>query len=134
MLKGLYNSVDFYKKALDGTWARNNAIASNIANVNTPNYKRKYVTFEEQLRNQINRDDNLKIQTTNIKHIGHLDDVFEPKTLVDNSGSYRLDGNNVNIDTESAESAKNSIMYDAITRHMSSEFDKIKSVITEGSK
>ena len=54
--------------------------------------------------------------------------------MVDKSTSYRFDGNNVNIETETADLAKNTIMYDALIRQVINEFDKIKNVISEGSK
>lgn len=133
MLKEVYKNIDFYKKALDGTWERNNAITNNIAHENTPNYKRKIVTFEDQLKKSIeNRGINLK--TTHKSHISRTNEEFKPIISEDKSISYRIDGNNVNIDTETANLAKNSIMYDALIRQVIGEFEKIKNVITEGSK
>jgi len=132
MLKGIYNNVDFYKKALDGTWERNKAITHNIANENTPKYKRKIVTFEDQLKSSI-ANNRISLKKTNEKHIGN-GSHFNPKVLEDKTISYRIDGNNVNIDTETADLAKNTIMYDALIRQVIGEFDKIKNVITEGSK
>lgn len=133
MFGNIYGNVDFYKNALDGTWDRHKAISSNISNVNTPDYKRKYTSFEEQLKDK-NDERKLKLDTTHSKHIGQKNTNFKPKTLKDRSGSYRVDGNNVDIDVESTNLAKNNIMYDAITRQLSGEFEKIKNVITEGSK
>lgn len=133
MINGAYNNIDLYKKALDGTWERNKAITHNIANENTPNYKRKVVTFEDQLSKAMNKS-KISLNTTNEKHIGVQTNKFNPKVSIDNSISYRLDGNNVNIDVESANLAKNNIMYDALIKQVVGEFDKIKNVITEGSK
>ncbi len=133
MLNSLYNNIDFYKKALDGTWERNKAISSNLANVNTPNYKRKTVDFEEQLKKSINRNQ-VELMTTNERHIKNNNSEFSPFINIDNSMSYRIDGNNVNIDTENAELAKNTIMYNALIKQVSDEFKKIKNVISEGSK
>lgn len=133
MLNGIYNNIDFYKKALDGTWERHKTIAHNIANENTPNYKRKIVSFEDQLRQAIDTN-KLSLIKTHEKHIGIGKNSFAPKIIEDKSTSYRLDGNNVNIDTETADLAKNTIMYDALIKQITGEFDKIKNVITEGSK
>ena len=69
MLKGIYNNVDFFSKALNGTWERNKAIVHNMANENTPNYKRTVVTFEDQLRQSMT-EDKVSLKTTNEKHIG----------------------------------------------------------------
>lgn len=133
MLKAAYSNVDFYKKALDGTWERNKAITHNMANENTPNYKRKIITFEDQLKQSMNQS-KVSLNTTNDKHIGAKTSDFSPKAIMDKNSSYRLDGNNVNIDTESADLAKNTIMYDALIKQVIGEFDKIKNVISEGSK
>lgn len=133
MFNNAYGNMDFYKKALDGTWNRHNTISSNIANVNTPNYKRKYTSFEDQLASELDKR-KLELNTTHKNHIGEKNIEFKPKTLLDNSGFHRIDGNNVNIDVESTNLAKNNIMYDAITRQLSGEIEKIKNVITEGSK
>ncbi len=133
MLKGIYNNVDFYKKALDGTWERNKIISNNIANENTPNYKRKIVSFEDQLKDSI-ANQRIKLTKTNEKHIDKGTNKFLPRISEDKSLSYRIDGNNVNIDTESADLAKNTIMYEALIKQVVGEFDKIKNVITEGSK
>ncbi|WMM26629.1 flagellar basal body rod protein FlgB [Tissierella sp. MB52-C2] len=133
MFKGMYNNINFYQKALDGTWERNKAISHNIANENTPNYKRKVVAFEEQLTESI-KSKKINLAKTHENHIGIGKDTFSPVVTEDKSISYRIDGNNVNIDTESADLAKNTIMYDALVRQIIGEFDKIKNVITEGSK
>ena len=133
MLKGDYSNINFYTKALNGTWERNKAITHNISNENTPNYKRKIVTFEDQLKQSIKKSE-INLKTTHDKHIGIAKKNFSPKILMDESVSYRMDGNNVNIDTESADLAKNKIMYDALINQIVGEFDKIKNVITEGSK
>lgn len=133
MLNGVYNNIDFYKKALDGTWERNKAITNNIANENTPNYKRKVVSFEDQLKKSLNNR-RLNLKLTNENHIDKSTKDFKPKFTEDKSNSYRIDGNNVNIDTESADLAKNTIMYDALIKQIIGEFDKIKNVIVEGSK
>lgn len=133
MLRGIYNNVDFYKKALDGTWERHKAITNNIANENTPNYKRKVVTFEDQLKQSI-QNSRINLMKTHEKHIGSGTSNFAPRVMEDKSTSYRLDGNNVNSDTESANLAINNIMYDTLIKQVIGEFDKIKNVIAEGSK
>ena len=123
MFRNIYNNIDFFQKALDGTWERDKAIKKNIANVNTPNYKREVVSFEDQLKGKIN-DRKLRMTTTNEKHIKNVSEDFNPIKTTDNSGAYRIDGNNVDIDVESGNMAKNNIMYDALAMQ----------IITEGSK
>ena len=133
MLRVDYSNIDFYKKALNGTWERNKAITQNISNENTPNYKREIVTFEDQLKQSIKKN-KVSLTKTNDRHIGTGTNSFNPNWIEDKSTSYRIDGNNVNSDTESADLAKNKIMYDALINQIVGEFDKIKNVITEGGK
>ena len=50
---GVYNYINILGKAADGAWARNEAIANNIANVDTPGYKRQDVSFETELQHAL---------------------------------------------------------------------------------
>jgi len=135
MIGSIFTKIDFLHKALDGTWTRNEAISNNIANVNTPGYKKVKVDFENILKNQL---DNTKIfmNRTDTRHISGSGDVknFSPLISEDRSTSIRRDGNNVNIDVEMGDLAKNTIMYNSLIKKLSGELEKIKSVISEGSK
>lgn len=130
-----YTKIQILKKALDGSWARHNAISNNIANVNTPGYKRINVEFEEKLRRAI-EGSKLSLYATNKGHISNLGNInqLDPDFSVEKSYSTRKDKNNVNIDVENAELAKNTILYDALIRQISDEFNKIKMVLNEGGK
>ncbi|WP_416198050.1 MAG: Flagellar basal body rod protein FlgB [Sporanaerobacter sp.] len=135
MIDNLFSNTNILEKALSGTWIRNKIISKNISNVDTPNYKRKEVLFEDYLKQELS-ENNQKLVTTNEKHIKGLGmkSEFIPKIIEDKSTSYRFDGNNVNIDTESAELSKNVIMYDALVRQITDEYEKVKNAIIEGSK
>lgn len=125
----VFNYVNVLGKAADGAWMRNEAIANNIANVNTPNYKRQDVSFEEELKHALkaNKYVSLDDKVNSINH-GGLSKI-EPRTYIDSAGyAYRLDGNNVDIDTENVELASNQIKYQAIVQSINQEFQNIKSV------
>jgi flagellar basal-body rod protein FlgB len=135
VLNQFYNNVNIMNKALDAVWIRNKAINHNISNTNTPNYKRLTVNFEGKLKEAIDGQES-KLTRTHRNHLPvsrKINDI-EPEIDVDKKTSYRFDENNVNIDTESANLAKNTIMYNALINQMIDEFDKIKNVINEGSK
>ncbi len=118
MLDKIFESKNIIHKALDASWMRNQVIAQNIANVDTPNYKRKTVSFEEQLIQEMSKSD---FKNSDIKNINI-------KVVQENSNlSYRLDGNNVDIDTESAALAENSIRYNALIQ--SAGYSNIKLVL-----
>lgn len=134
MINGMFNTADFLKIALDGASLRHTAISDNIANVNTPGYKRKTVNFEGVLRDELEKN-KLRLSTTNSKHIGGGLDTKLSSVIKENKNfSVRRDGNSVNIDVEIAERAKNEIYYSAITRQISRQFESINSVINEGGR
>ena len=114
---------------------RNKAINHNISNVNTPNYKRIDVNFQDKLKYAMEKEEN-KLVKTHIKHLSNSKEMGDLNSTVeiDKSYSYRFDENNVNIDTEAAELAKNTIMYNALIDQAIREFDRIKNVIVEGGK
>ena len=96
---GAFNYVNVLDKALDASWTRNSVIANNIANVDTPGFKRQDVKFEEYLLNEVGYTDDLdsEVARTDLDNLSAM-------TYTDYGNvSYRLDGNNVDIDTENAE-------------------------------
>lgn len=102
---------DLLKKGLDASSLRSKAIANNIANINTKGYKRQYVTFEENLKENMNK---FSLKTTDDKHIGGSTNLQEATMETDNSSSMREDGNNVDIDNEMVNQAANTLMYNAL--------------------
>lgn len=134
MLDRITGQSKLLEKAINATWLRNEAISQNIANVDTPGYKKKTVKFEEYLRNA--SDSSFVGRRTNPRHIpiGAANiDTIEPKVMEDHSNtSMRLDGNNVDIENEMAAMAKNTIQYNALITRLNGEFSKIRSAINEG--
>ncbi|MFZ5352345.1 MAG: flagellar basal body rod protein FlgB [Bacillota bacterium] len=131
MIDKLFNGKKIVHTALDAAWLRNKAIAENIANVNTPGYKRTIVTFEEQLNNAIQtiepknnkpeseRESNNRANNANVSI----------KVEKDHSSSMRRDGNNVDIDVEMAENAKNTIKYNALLKRAG--YSSLRVVLTD---
>ncbi len=135
MLNNCFSTVNYLKKALDGTYLRNEAISNNISNVNTPGYKKSKVEFEDILKNET-KDNNIRLNVTNKEHITFLNKSLKFQSIIEKEESYstRKDGNNVNIDTEMADLAKNTIMYNALIRQVSDKLSQIRTVINEGRK
>ncbi len=121
-----FNYINVLDKAADASWKRNEIIANNIANVDTPGYKRKDVQFQTYLRSALIGDNSLDSRVANA-NLDSLDATIytDHATL-----SYRLDGNNVDIDTESSMLAENQIFYNALLDSMTQEFNRIKTVLT----
>lgn len=127
-----FNYVNVLNKAADASWKRNEVIANNIANVSTPGYKRKDIQFENYLRRELmhnySSDDDLNRRVANVRL-----DRLGTRVYTDQSElSYRLDGNNVDINTENANLAENQIRYYTLLNSMTQEFSRIKSVLSKG--
>lgn len=117
------------KKDLGVTSMRSKVIANNIANINTANYKRYYVTFEDSLNNAQNQ---YKLKTTNPKHLQIAgSDYAEPQVLQDNTSVVNQDGNNVDIDNEMVNASANALMYNALINQANSRLTMERYVIQE---
>lgn len=122
------------QKALDAYSLRHQTIAHNIANVNTPGFKRSYVTFEEELKQALGQSKGISLRRTDARHFGHAGSLSEVRPTVqkDLSTSMRTDGNNVDIDLENAELAMNTIMYNAAATRLNQKLAQIRYVINGG--
>lgn len=124
----IYNYINVLDKAADAANSRNEIISNNIANVDTPNYKRKDVSFQSYLEQALIGGEPLDERVSEINT--HLSD-FGGLIYTDTSTlSYRLDGNNVDIDTESAMLAENQIRYNALVEQIGQEFARYKTVLS----
>ena len=131
LLNKMLNETRLIERALNASWQREAAIAQNIANVNTPNYKRKTVAFEEFLDLAEQRD--FKTPRTVIPRYKDRQKDYDIVTSTDNANySMRLDGNNVDIEREMAENAKNEIKASVLYQSLHSKFKLMKTAIKEG--
>lgn len=122
-------TYDLIKKSLDATSTRADVISNNISNINTAGYKRKYVTFEDTLKQSIN---NVTMKKDNSLHMDDGNSFGEISVKEDTSSSMKTDGNNVDIDSEMANQAENTLMYSALTSQASSRISMRRYVITGG--
>ena len=121
--------VNVLKAAADASWTREEVLTNNIANVDTPNYKRQDVDFTTYLRSALSRTNGGSSSLTNrVNNLNYNDIAI--KTYTDNSTlSYRLDGNNVDLSTENVELASEQINYNALIDSMNNEFSRFKTVL-----
>jgi len=136
MIEDMFNNTYVLQKALDASWTKNKVISNNIANVDTPGYKKQKVEFESYLTQAIDNKA-VKGMVTNKRHISvgaGSTSRIKIDVTEDNSTSMRLDGNNVDIDTEMADLAKNNIMYNALVEKISSDLGNIRTAINDGRK
>lgn len=129
MTNGLINILS---QMMDASTIRHKVHSSNIANINTPNYKRQIVSFEEELRKAVSTNkDTLPLKITNIGHMG-ADLNIEPIISEDETTSLRTDNNNVDLDMELALLAENTIKFDVLTQSLSKQFGLLRSAIKGG--
>lgn len=135
MLQSLVSSpkVLILEQSLNAASLRHKVISNNIANVNTPGYKKSEVVFESMLQAALN-DKKLLMSQTNEKHFQPVKSPVKTLPVVNTipDTSMRTDANNVDIDIEMADLAKNNIYYNAVAQQMGRHFSGLKSVINGG--
>lgn len=138
MLESLFESSDVLQKSMEGLTARQRAIGQNVANADTPGYKRLEVGFERQLRDAIKskqqQGDDLPLATSDDRHFSlgptapGLDQV-KPVVKQITDETYRNDGNNVDIEVEMSNLAEVNMRYNTMATLAKNKFDGLKSLI-----
>lgn len=124
-----FDYINVLDKAADASWLRETAITHNLANIDTPGYKRMDVDFQSVLEKELGMS---KYTSLDKKVRGLNRDLsgLTVSTYTDSSNfSYRLDGNNVDVDTENVELASEQIRYEALTSSINSQFNCMKAAI-----
>lgn len=129
-------TIGYLSRGLAAASLRQEVISNNIANVNTPNFKRSEVVFEDMLAKELALDDGsgrMDMIRTHDRHfpmppIGQA----RPTVEEDTHDSMRVDKNNVDVDIEMAGLAKNQLYYNAMATELGGYVTRLKSVITSG--
>ena len=122
-----FSYINVLDKAADASYSRQTLIANNIANVDTPTYKRKDLDFQSLLEKELIMTGQIDIDQA-VKNVDLSD--LNPDVYVDHgSFSYRIDKNNVDIDTENVELASEQLRYQAITTATTQELQHFKTAI-----
>ena len=134
-------SFELMKEALDYRAMRQDMIASNIANADTPFYRPKDIRFEDKLieekRKVFEHDSHkLELAKTSSKHLDSIEanENARAKVFFRDGHMARNDGNSVDLDVETSEMAKNSIMYNALINGMKKQAGIIRAVIDYSGK
>ena len=119
----------FMNRCLDAYSLRHKVIANNVANVEVSGFNRMEVDFETELKTQLNRS-KYALCRTHPKHLP-LGDIFgaEPKVIVDKSNMKLNAINNVDIDMEMADMAKNQISFNLLSTVMRMEYQRLRMAI-----
>jgi len=135
MWNNMFKSVDLMQRGLSATWTRNAVIRNNIANVETPNFKASDVEFESLMEKAVAGGGFQGART----HPGHRQiggagslDAVQPLIVKRHDLSMRMDGNNVDIESENVRLAQNSLYYNTLIEKMNSELRRLRAAISEG--
>ena len=131
IMSDAFSYVNALDCAADASWRRQTLIMNNIANDDTPGYKRKDLNFSSVLRDELLSTH----ERTLDKAVDRLDDNgnhVEGYEYIDYENySYRLDGNNVDPDTEQVELASEILRYQSFTTSISNEFERFSMVCSK---
>jgi flagellar basal-body rod protein FlgB len=125
------------EKALDVEAMRRKVIANNVANVDVPHFKRSEVNFESELTRAImeqqDPDNKLPAKLTDPRHIPfyiprEIESV-QPRINLDYNTTARNDGNNVDIEKEIVDSAKNQLRYNAYITMLNNNYRNLKNAM-----
>lgn len=134
-MKSMFNSqIGLVSRVMDMQLQRQNVITSNLANVETPNYKPRELAFEKELQSALGLDMKGRMSATSE---GHMPAAFNP----DNFGPEwskqfkprQIHGEDrVSLDKEMVKHAKNQLQYTALTQIMSKTFEGMSTIIQDG--
>lgn len=152
-------TLDVIHHGMDGHLARQKAIASNLANVETPGYRRRDVTFQHQLQRavdshrhgaasqlQATNEEPLPLLATQVGHYGqpvvhhqtqasslHPLQLDEPQWVENDTQRFRADNNGVDVESEMVSLAQNSSKYKALSKLHARLTQQVRSVIQQSS-
>lgn len=116
----IFSSIDVMNKAVDASLVRKELINQNISNSDTPGYKRVDADFESVLAKEVELRGINGIDIKNLKAKIYTDHQ---------TTSYRMDGNNVDIQIERSEQAKVEMRYNALVTRMNAQLGRIKNIL-----
>lgn len=124
-----FDYINIMDKAADASWTRENVIANNIANVDTPGYKRQDVDFQTALQRELGNSKYVSLDKKVRSLNSNLSGLSVSPYTDSVNYSYRLDGNNVDVDTEQVELASEQLRYELLTTSINEEFSRMKVVL-----
>lgn len=120
------NNMSMLESSLDYLWTKQAVIADNIANAETPNYKAKYVQFEDtfqaRLMNAVNSGEKSWEMAATIQN-------STPVTYVATDELFKSDGNGVDVAEQEMEAMRNNYQMQYVLSSITSEFATLRSAI-----
>lgn len=118
------NTMLMSEKSLDYLWKKQEVTMGNIANAETPNYKKKYISFEEVFQKKLQTASNLKDSQSIRNAIKETDYQIYVR-----NDSTRVDQNNVSLDVEYSELSRTALQYQYVLQSINSDITRLRTVI-----
>lgn len=118
------NSVLMAEKSLGYLWKKQEITLDNIANVDTPEYKKKHISFEETFRKKLAAADTAKDSDTMEKAI-----QSSQYSIWERNDAARVDGNNVNLDVEYSELTRTTLHYQYMLQSVNADISRLRAAI-----
>lgn len=121
------NSLMMLERAMDFQWTKFNAISDNIVNAETPNYKAKYVTFEEELNSRIR-----SALRNPDRPAGAMRSALagaQPTIHVAENESMRMDDNGVNVAEQETEATRTALQMQYTIDSINSNLSLMRTLI-----
>ena len=128
--------IDYASRGMAAATLRHEVLSNNIANINTPHFKKTDVVFEELLAREIYGDEDseakIPIVRTHDRHLPFVKTPYHAEPIFERhqERTMRVDDNNVDIDIEMATMAKNQLYYNALATRLGTFVSGLKTVIT----
>ncbi|WP_141431181.1 flagellar basal body rod protein FlgB [Bacillus sp. 03113] len=129
-MKLFSNTMSLIESALGYSSLKQKVISQNIANIDTPNYKAKNVSFKEILQKETSQ--NLVANRSDQRHISFENNQNQMGSVVRRNTTYNHNGNSVDLDQEMSDLASNQIYYNALVERMNGKFSTLQNVIRGG--
>ena len=120
------NTMLMLEKSMNFQWTKQNVLLDNIANAETPNYKAKYVTFEDALSDRIQA---AAMEKKSLSSIRNTLNSSSPTIRTNTAESTRMDGNSVNVTEQTLEMVRNAYQMQYVFNAINSEFSILRSAI-----
>lgn len=124
------NTMLMTQRAMDYLWEKQSVIANNVTNAETPGYKAKYVTFEQELRQKLEQASAAGGSADPIGRKAMREGILNSDIVTHEvNETARLDGNGVNVTEQNVELSRAYIQYQLTTRAFADEMSRLRAAI-----
>lgn len=124
--------INVLNKGLDASSQRQRVLSNNVANIDTPNFKRSDIDFQKVLGQALGEvGDDLPLKVTSPLHLQKPEAANLSGVVTEQGSSFRTDGNNVDIEREMTNVAENGLYYNSVTQAVSSQLGLLRMVIQQ---